>query len=183
MRRHRLPRRQRRRPVELWRHAARNLLRRRPSHEWRHVVRGSTFFFFFFLFPQEVVPFFFLTSNYNPPKQKALLSAKGSSCRTFVPGTGKVLQHVSDLRAAGEAFVPHRAQRAHRAHHHKSAFSPQMSYFRFFFIQPILANVPLFLLPLADPNISPSEALPDTDPSIFHKRYLKMMRHLGEVSV
>uniref|UniRef100_G3PKV8 Tyrosine-protein kinase n=1 Tax=Gasterosteus aculeatus aculeatus TaxID=481459 RepID=G3PKV8_GASAC len=24
------------------------------------------------------------------------------------------------------------------------------------------------------------EALPDTDPSVFHKRYLKMMRHLGE---
>uniref|UniRef100_G3PKW3 Tyrosine-protein kinase n=1 Tax=Gasterosteus aculeatus aculeatus TaxID=481459 RepID=G3PKW3_GASAC len=33
---------------------------------------------------------------------------------------------------------------------------------------------------IINPNISPSEALPDTDPSVFHKRYLKMMRHLGE---
>lgn len=33
-----------------------------------------------------------------------------------------------------------------------------------------------------DPDISPSEALPDTDPSVFHKRYLKKMRDLGEVS-
>lgn len=33
---------------------------------------------------------------------------------------------------------------------------------------------------IKDPDISPSETLTDTDPSIFHKRYLKMMRILGE---
>ncbi|XP_028267366.1 non-receptor tyrosine-protein kinase TYK2 [Parambassis ranga] len=31
-----------------------------------------------------------------------------------------------------------------------------------------------------NPDISPSETLPDTDPSVFHKRYLKKMRDLGE---
>ncbi|TNN70030.1 Non-receptor tyrosine-protein kinase TYK2 [Liparis tanakae] len=33
---------------------------------------------------------------------------------------------------------------------------------------------------ITNPDISPSEALPDTDPSVFHKRYLKKMRDLGE---
>ncbi|XP_059204036.1 non-receptor tyrosine-protein kinase TYK2 [Centropristis striata] len=33
---------------------------------------------------------------------------------------------------------------------------------------------------IKNPDISPSETLPDTDPSVFHKRYLKMMRVLGE---
>ncbi|KAL6102631.1 tyk2 [Pungitius sinensis] len=33
---------------------------------------------------------------------------------------------------------------------------------------------------IINPDISPSEALPDTDPSVFHKRYLKKMRDLGE---
>lgn len=38
-----------------------------------------------------------------------------------------------------------------------------------------------FFLPI-DTYISPSEKLPDADPSVFHKRYLKMLRVLGEVS-
>uniref|UniRef100_A0A8C9Y858 Tyrosine-protein kinase n=1 Tax=Sander lucioperca TaxID=283035 RepID=A0A8C9Y858_SANLU len=33
---------------------------------------------------------------------------------------------------------------------------------------------------IKNPDISPSETLPDTDPSVFHKRYLKKMRDLGE---
>ncbi|XP_074513494.1 non-receptor tyrosine-protein kinase TYK2 [Sebastes fasciatus] len=33
---------------------------------------------------------------------------------------------------------------------------------------------------IKNPDISPSETLPDTDPSIFHKRYLRKMRLLGE---
>ncbi|XP_042360188.1 non-receptor tyrosine-protein kinase TYK2 [Plectropomus leopardus] len=33
---------------------------------------------------------------------------------------------------------------------------------------------------MKNPDISPSETLPDTDPSVFHKRYLKKMRDLGE---
>lgn len=33
-----------------------------------------------------------------------------------------------------------------------------------------------------DPDISPSVTLSDTNPSLFHKRYLKMIRKLGEVS-
>ncbi|XP_068584160.1 non-receptor tyrosine-protein kinase TYK2 [Cebidichthys violaceus] len=33
---------------------------------------------------------------------------------------------------------------------------------------------------IKNPDISPSEALPDTDPSVFHKRYMKKMRKLGE---
>uniref|UniRef100_A0A8C3AF84 Tyrosine-protein kinase n=1 Tax=Cyclopterus lumpus TaxID=8103 RepID=A0A8C3AF84_CYCLU len=33
---------------------------------------------------------------------------------------------------------------------------------------------------IKNPDISPSEALPHTDPSVFHKRYLKKMRDLGE---
>ncbi|XP_065820545.1 non-receptor tyrosine-protein kinase TYK2 [Labrus bergylta] len=33
---------------------------------------------------------------------------------------------------------------------------------------------------IKNPDISPSEALPDADPSMFHKRYLKKMRVLGE---
>ncbi|XP_045888423.1 non-receptor tyrosine-protein kinase TYK2 isoform X2 [Micropterus dolomieu] len=33
---------------------------------------------------------------------------------------------------------------------------------------------------MKNPDISPSEALPDKDPSLFHKRYLKKMRDLGE---
>ncbi|KAM9345657.1 non-receptor tyrosine-protein kinase TYK2 [Symphorus nematophorus] len=33
---------------------------------------------------------------------------------------------------------------------------------------------------IKNPDISPSEALPDKDPSIFHKRYLRKMRDLGE---
>nr|XP_046270375.1 non-receptor tyrosine-protein kinase TYK2 [Scatophagus argus] len=33
---------------------------------------------------------------------------------------------------------------------------------------------------IKNPDISPSESLPNTDPSMFHKRYLKMMRKLGE---
>ncbi|XP_047184032.1 non-receptor tyrosine-protein kinase TYK2 isoform X1 [Scophthalmus maximus] len=32
----------------------------------------------------------------------------------------------------------------------------------------------------SDPDISPSETLPDADPSVFHKRYLKEIRDLGE---
>uniref|UniRef100_A0A4W6BTP8 Tyrosine-protein kinase n=1 Tax=Lates calcarifer TaxID=8187 RepID=A0A4W6BTP8_LATCA len=31
-----------------------------------------------------------------------------------------------------------------------------------------------------DPAISPGETLPDSDPSVFHKRYLKELRELGE---
>lgn len=38
-----------------------------------------------------------------------------------------------------------------------------------------------FHLP-TDPDISLSETLPNTDPSVFHKRYLKKIRDLGEVS-
>uniref|UniRef100_A0A667XWN7 Tyrosine-protein kinase n=1 Tax=Myripristis murdjan TaxID=586833 RepID=A0A667XWN7_9TELE len=33
---------------------------------------------------------------------------------------------------------------------------------------------------IKNPDISPSEALPGSDPSVFHKRYLKKMRDLGE---
>ncbi|KAF3846189.1 hypothetical protein F7725_003267 [Dissostichus mawsoni] len=33
---------------------------------------------------------------------------------------------------------------------------------------------------IKNPDISPSETLPDSDPSVFHKRYLKKMRDLGE---
>ncbi|XP_040014930.1 non-receptor tyrosine-protein kinase TYK2 [Xiphias gladius] len=33
---------------------------------------------------------------------------------------------------------------------------------------------------IKNPDISPSETLPDTDPSVFHKRYLKEIRDLGE---
>ncbi|XP_067472134.1 non-receptor tyrosine-protein kinase TYK2 [Thunnus thynnus] len=33
---------------------------------------------------------------------------------------------------------------------------------------------------IKNPDISPSETLPDTDPSVFHKRYLREMRVLGE---
>lgn len=33
---------------------------------------------------------------------------------------------------------------------------------------------------IKNPDISPSETLPDKDPSMFHKRYLKKMRDLGE---
>lgn len=39
----------------------------------------------------------------------------------------------------------------------------------------------IFFLP-TDTYISPSENLPDPDPSVFHKRYLKKLRILGEVS-
>uniref|UniRef100_A0A8D3CZ71 Tyrosine-protein kinase n=1 Tax=Scophthalmus maximus TaxID=52904 RepID=A0A8D3CZ71_SCOMX len=35
---------------------------------------------------------------------------------------------------------------------------------------------------IKNPDISPSETLPDADPSVFHKRYLKEIRDLGEVS-
>lgn len=42
-------------------------------------------------------------------------------------------------------------------------------------------NSVLFFLH-TDPDISPSENLPDKDPSMFHKRYLKWMKDLGEVS-
>ncbi|KAM3598092.1 uncharacterized protein V6R79_013377 [Siganus canaliculatus] len=35
-------------------------------------------------------------------------------------------------------------------------------------------------LMITSPDISPTETLPDTDPSMFHKRYLKKMRDLGE---
>lgn len=35
-------------------------------------------------------------------------------------------------------------------------------------------------LMIKNPDISPSETLSDTDPSVFHKRYLKKMRDLGE---
>ncbi|XP_023269688.1 non-receptor tyrosine-protein kinase TYK2 [Seriola lalandi dorsalis] len=35
-------------------------------------------------------------------------------------------------------------------------------------------------LMIKDPDISPSETLPDMDPSVFHKRYLKEIRELGE---
>ncbi|XP_062294756.1 non-receptor tyrosine-protein kinase TYK2 isoform X1 [Scomber scombrus] len=35
-------------------------------------------------------------------------------------------------------------------------------------------------LMIKNPDISPSETLPDTDPSVFHKRYLRELRVLGE---
>ncbi|XP_067333658.1 non-receptor tyrosine-protein kinase TYK2 isoform X2 [Channa argus] len=55
-----------------------------------------------------------------------------------------------------------------------------LHYFLFFFQPTSVNSLNTYISLHTDLDISPSESLPNTDPSVFHKRYLKKLRDLGE---
>lgn len=109
--------------------------------------------------------------------ERAILSAKASPPRTAVAGPGQVYQQVFGLWTFREAFVSHHTQRPVE---YKWVFAFVCRFFRI----PRLVFFPnsaQFLCVSTDPDMSPIEAPADPGSGLFHQRYLKKMRKLGEV--
>lgn len=171
-------------PVEFWGHAAWNLQQRRTSHEWQHLVWGYTHQLTVQHHAAILSHQFNLGIIFTPLcsflTERALLSAKMSPPWTAIAGAGQVHQQVFGLWTCWEAFVSLHTQRPVE---HKWVFNFSVC----FFFDKIpcwvfFSNNVASMCVSTDPDMSPIEAVADTGSSLFHKRYLKKIRKLGEVS-